>query len=218
MRRPRRHPSRSGGGSGAGSTSPKMPSRAHTKPTRPRRNRWKSVEITERAGSQPPAGMHRNHSAGQHAEADAAEPRRRDHFRKRLRPWEAPDRFDQISIGFRVTRDRAAERRNDVEGIEIVERIEPGHIDSGKFEAEKPAAMPQHAIEFGERDVDPRHVADAERDGTSIEAAAREGQAFGVACREPHAGVKPALRRAFTPDVEHFSVDVANHAPGTGAC
>ena len=36
----------------------------------------------------------------------------------------APDRFDEIAIGLGVARNRAAERRNDVEGIEIVERIE----------------------------------------------------------------------------------------------
>src|SRR5215470_11337380 len=157
-RRPRRHASRSCGGSGAGSTRENMPSRAHTKPTPPRRNRWESAAITERAGSQPPPGMQRNHAAGQQAEARPSEPGRRDHFRKGRRLRKAPDRFHQISVGFRVARDCPAEGRDHIEGIEVVERVQPRHIDAGKFETEKAAAGPQHAEELSKRDIDPRHV------------------------------------------------------------
>src|ERR1700726_1794457 len=132
--RPRRHTTRSCGGNGAGSTRANTPSRAHTKPTRARRNRWESAEITDRPGSQPPARMQRHHAAGQHAVADPAKSRRRDHVGEGLRPREAPDRLDEIAIGFGVARNRATERRNDVEGIEIVERIEPGNIDARKLE------------------------------------------------------------------------------------
>src|SRR6266481_7510151 len=199
MSRPRRHTSRSCGGSGAGSTSPNMPSRAHTKPTLPRRNRWERAAITECAGSQPPAGMQRNHAAGQHAEAYPAESRRCDHVAKGLGLWKAPDRFDQIPIGLGVTCDRAAERRDDVKGVEIIDRIEPGHVDGRKFEAEKPAAGPQYAMELGQRDIDPRHVTDAERDRAGIVAAVRERQAFGIAGRERHAAIEPPLRSALAP-------------------
>src|SRR5258708_23906407 len=142
-----------------------MPSRAHTKPTPARRTTWGSAEITERAGSQPPSGMQRNHAAGQRPEAHPPEPRRRDHFRKGRRLRKAPDRFDQESVGFRVAGDLPAERRDHIEGIEIIEGVEPGHIDAGKFETDKAAAGPHHAEELAERDIDPRHVADAERDG-----------------------------------------------------
>src|SRR5215831_21389916 len=144
--------------------------------------------------------MQRNHTARQHAEAHPAESRRRDHIGESLRLREAPDRFHQISIGASVACYRAAERRDDVKGVEIVERIEPRHIDSGKFKADKAAAMPQHAVELGERDIDPRHIADAERDGASIEAAVRERQTFSIARREYHAVVKPALPGALAPD------------------
>src|SRR5712691_7299084 len=204
MSRPRRHTSRSCGGRGAGSTRENMPSRAHTKPTPARRTKWGSAEITERAGSQPPPGMQRNHAPGQQAEAHLPEPCRCDHFRKGRRFRKAPDRFDQISVGFRIARDRPAERRDYIEGIEIVERIEPGHIDAGKFETEKAAAGPQHAEEFDKRDIDPRHVADAECDGAGTEAPVRERQGFGITRHEAHAAFEPALSGALATDAEHF--------------
>src|SRR5215510_7264236 len=69
MSRARRHTSLSNGGSDTGSTSPNRPSRAHTRPTPPRRNRWDSVEITEHADSQPQPRIQFDHSTGQHAEA-----------------------------------------------------------------------------------------------------------------------------------------------------
>ena len=53
---------------------------------------------------------------------------------------EAADRFDQIAIGLGVAGHRAAERRDDVERIEVVERVEAGNVDGGEFEAEKAAA------------------------------------------------------------------------------
>src|SRR5262249_20986991 len=217
MSRPRRHTSRSCGGSGAGSTSPNMPSRAHTSPTRPRRNKWETAEITERAGSQPPPGMQRNHAARQYTEAYPSEPGRRDHFRKGLGFRKAPDRFDQISVRLGIARDRPAERRDDVERIEIVDRIESGHIDAGKLEAEEAAGRPQHPKELRERDIDPRHIAHAECNGAGIEVAARERQAFGIARHEAHAAVEPALRGALASNGEHFLVDIADRNLGTAA-
>src|SRR5262249_35864195 len=69
MSRPRRHTSLSCGDSDTGSTSPNRPSRAHTTPTPPRRNRWDNIEITEHADSQPQPRIENGHSTGQHAEA-----------------------------------------------------------------------------------------------------------------------------------------------------
>src|SRR5579885_727756 len=143
--------SRIAGGSGAGSTSPNIPSRAHTRPTPPRRIRWEKAEITERAGSQPPPGMKRNHAAGQQAETHPPEPGRRDRFSKGFRLRKAPDRFDKIPVGVGVAGDGLAKRRNDIERIKVVNRIEPRHIDAGKFQTEKTAARPQHAMELGKR-------------------------------------------------------------------
>src|ERR1700730_3001320 len=117
------------GGSGAGSRSPNTPSRANTKPARVRRNTWERAEITDRAGLQPPARMQSHPPAGQDAMAHAAESRTRNHVGKCLRLREAPDRFDQIAIGFRVSRHRAAQRRNDIERIEVVEQVEARHVD-----------------------------------------------------------------------------------------
>src|SRR5262249_37751660 len=214
---PRRHTNRNCAGSGAGSTRPNMPSRAHTRPTLPRRNRWESAEITEPACSQPPPRMQRNHAAGQDAEAYPPESRRCGHFGKGLRLRKAPDRLDQISIRLGVPRDRPAERRDDIEGIEIVDRIEPGHIDAGKFETEKAASRPQYAKDLRKRDFDPRHVADAECDGAGVEVPVRERQAFGIARREAHAVFEPASRGALASNGKHLLVDVANRDAGAGA-
>src|SRR5260370_4370764 len=194
-----------------------MPSRAHTKPTPARRTTWGSAEITERAGSQRPRGMQRTHAAGNRPEAPPPEPRCRDHFRKGRRFWKVPDRFDQISVGFRVADDRPAERWDHVEGIKIVERVEPGHIDVGKFETEKAAAGPQHAEELGKSAIDARHVADAECDGAGIEVPVRKRQALGIARHEAHAAFEPASRGAFATDGKHFLIDVANRDPAARA-
>src|SRR5262249_55530559 len=116
MSRPRRHTSRNAGGNGAGSTSENIPSRAHTRATPPSRTRWESAEITDRAGSQPPSRMERNHAAAQQTEAYLPEPGRGDRLRKGLRFWKAPDRLHQISVRFGIARHRLAKRRNDIEG------------------------------------------------------------------------------------------------------
>src|SRR5712671_636905 len=110
---------RAGSGSGAGSRRPNTPSRANTKPARPSRTRWASAEITAArwTASQPPGGMQRNHAAGEHAVAHPAKARRRDHVGEGLRAREPADGFDEITIRIGIARHRAAERRNDVEGI-----------------------------------------------------------------------------------------------------
>ena len=122
-----------------------------------------------------------------------AKPARPHHLGKCLGPRKAADRFHQIAIGLGVAGDRAAERRDHVERIEIVERVEPGHIDGGEFEAEEAPADPQHAMGFRERRLDARHVADAERDGDGIEAAVGKRQRLGVAFDERDGVVEPAL-------------------------
>ena len=96
------------------------------------------------------------------------------------------DRLDEILVGFGVAGHGAAERRNYLERKQIVEPIEAGNVDGGEFQAQEAAAGLQHAIGFAEREVDPRHVADAERDGVGVEAAIRECQRLGIAFDERH--------------------------------
>src|SRR5262249_46839173 len=81
------------------------------------------------------------------------------------------------------------------------------------FETEKAAPGPQHAEELGKGDIDPRHVADAECDGTGIEVPVRKWQALGIACHEAHAAFEPASAGAFAPNGQHFLVDVAERVP-----
>ena len=101
--------------------------------------------------------------------------------------------FDQIAVGLGIAHDGAAERRHDVEGIKLVQRIEPRHVHIGEFEAEEPPAELQHAVHLGQRHIDARHVADAERDRDRIEALVREWQRLGVGIDEGHHVVEPAL-------------------------
>ena len=176
---------------------PNTPSRANTKPARPRRTRWANAEITaaRRAHSRQP-------------ECNATTPPVRTRWLTRrnpaaaiivgkgLRPRKAADRFDEVAVGVAIARHRAAQRRDDVEGIEVVERIEAGHVDGREFEAEKSPAGPQHAIELAQRDFDPRHVADAEGDGAGVEAAVRKRQRFGIAGGERHRRRRARASRA----------------------
>ena len=122
------------------------------------------------------------------------------HLGKRVRAREAADQFDQIAVGLGIAHDGAAERRHDVEGIELVERIEPGHIHIGELEAEESPAEPEHAVHLGQRHVDARHIADAECDRDRIEAVVREWQRLGVGIDERHHVVEPAFHCALAPD------------------
>ena len=60
--------------------------------------------------------------------------------RKHFRLGKLADRLDQILIGLAVAGDRLADARDHLEGIKLVERVEAGHVDGGKFQAEKTAA------------------------------------------------------------------------------
>src|SRR5262245_14989341 len=102
--------------------------------------------------------MQRHDAAGHALEADAAEASAAHHLGECLRAWEAADRFDQIAIGLAVAGHDAPERRDHIERIEVVERIEPGHVDAREFEAEKAATDPAHPERFFQRRLDAWHV------------------------------------------------------------
>ncbi len=116
--------------------------------------------------------------------------------------------LDQIAIGLGVAGHRPADRRNDVERIKLVGPVEPRHVDVGKFETQEAPADPQHAVRFGQRGVDARHVADAERDGDGVERAVGQRQLFRVAFDEGH--VEPLLIGARPADRKHLGVDVGD--------
>ena len=69
-------------------------------------------------------------------------------------------------------------------------------------------------MNLGERHVDARHVADAERDGDGVEALVGQRQRLGVGFDERD--VVPRLRRALAADREHLGVDVGDGDAGAG--
>src|SRR5690348_8580353 len=214
-----------GSGSGRVSMSASTPSRANTKPARERRRRWERAEITTcpmaprpcRYASQLPARVQRDHAACHRREGGAAEAGRFHHARKRLRLGKFADRLDQILIGLAVAGDRFADARDHLKRIKLVERVEAGHVDRGKFQAKETSADLEHAESLAQRGIDAWHVADTEGDGHAIEAAVGIGKLFGIAPLEGDAIVEPALERAFGADAQHLGIDVADGDAGAGA-
>ena len=103
-------------------------------------------------------------------------------------------------IGLGVAGDHAAELRDDIEGIEIVEGIETGDVDGREFEAEETSADGEHAMCFRERDGNARHIADAERDGDRIERAICKRQRLRVGLEERRGLIEALLgKRAARP-------------------
>src|SRR5712691_7752801 len=95
---------------------------------------------------EPPARMQRDDAATHALERDAAEAGRAHYLGKRIGPRKPADRFDQVAIGLGIADHGTAERRDHVERVEVVERVEARHIDGGELETEEAAAEPQHAI------------------------------------------------------------------------
>ena len=125
--------------------------------------------------------------------------------------------FDEVLIGFGIAGHGAAERRDDAEREQLIDPVEPGHVDGGEFQAQEAAAGPQHAKGFLQREIDLRHVADAERDGVGVEAAIRKGQRLGIALDETNAVVEMLRGRAVAADLEHIDIDVADGGAKAGA-
>src|SRR5215218_6574135 len=87
---------------------------------RTRKRRGPAARCESPQKSQTPARMQRHDAAG---EAFPLHPRKAgvaDHLGKLIGPGELPDRFDEVLIGFRITRHGAAERRDHLERKEIV--------------------------------------------------------------------------------------------------
>src|SRR5215218_1839055 len=176
MTRATRNNRRADGGSTYGSTSASAPSRASTKPARRLRARWTMPPIT----SDLPARVDGDDAARHGAMGHAPEARLPDHARKGGTGREAADRLDEVAIRLGVPGDDAAQRRDDVEGIGVVERVEPGHVDIRELEAQEVAAAPEHAIRFRQRGFDARHVADAERDRVAVISVVAKRRRLGI--------------------------------------
>src|SRR6185437_15390137 len=69
---------------------------------------------------------------------------------------------------------------------------------------------PKHAEGLAERNVDPRHVANAEGDGVCVDGAVRKGKRLCVAFNEGYTVVEMLCRGAFAPDAKHVRIDVAD--------
>src|ERR1044072_8184747 len=180
-------------------------------PARVSRARWEIAEITqtdpEPRPAQPPTGMQRDDSAGEALERHAAEARAADHLGEFLGLGKLTDRFDEIAIGLGIASHRAADLRNHVERIEIVEPVEARHVDRRKLQAEEMPAELQHAMDLTKRRFDPRHVADAERDGDGVEALVQKRQRLGIGFDE--LDIAMGLFSALAADRKHLGVDVA---------
>ena len=75
---------------------------------------------------------------------------------------------------------RASGRAASLQGIGIVEPLQPGQRQAGEFEAEKAAAGPQHAPRLAQHGGDIGAVADAEGNGDGIEDVRLEGELMPV--------------------------------------
>src|ERR1700688_4132053 len=159
--------------------------------------------------SQTPARMQRHDAARKALPIDPREACRTDHLGKGIGLWKFTDRFHKVLIGFGVAGHGAAERWNQLERKQLVNPIEAGHIDGGKFQAQKFAARLEHAKRFAQRQIDPWHVADAECDGVGVEAAIGECQRLGIALDERYPVVEMPRCRALAADTQHIGVDVA---------
>src|SRR4051794_24425295 len=118
--------------------------------------------------------------------ADAREAGGADHPAERLRFWKFADRLDEVAIGLAIAGHRLTELGYDLEREQLIEPVEAGHVDAGEFQAEESAAGPQHAMRLAQRQIDTRHVANAERDRAGIEVPVGQRQRLGVALDEGH--------------------------------
>jgi len=143
--------------------------------------------------------------------------RRTNHVGEYGRLGKFADGFHEIPIGLSVARHHAAEWRDHIEGEQVVEPVEPRHLDGREFQAEKTPSRPQHTKRLLQREIDSRHVADAKGDGVAVEVPVGKGQRFRIAFDKADAVVELLGDRAFAPDMEHVLIDVADGCLKSGA-
>ena len=130
---------RAGSGSRAVSISANTPSRANTKPAWPDGRDGRCAAGPRHGRSAAVSQSRQPECSCDDAAGHAAvnETRRKpapsaSSSANTVGPRKAANRFHQIAIGLGVAGDRAPERRDHVERVEIVEPVEPGHIDRRK--------------------------------------------------------------------------------------
>src|SRR5262245_32067835 len=201
--------SASGPGKLASSGRTRAPDQASTAPALVKRAILAIALITP-ASSQPPGGMDRGNPATQIAVPNPLEARILDQMHEVFLIGEAADALDEIAVGGAVAGDEPAESGYGIKGIGVIEPVEQGHLDGGKFEAEEAAAGLQHAERFLERRLEMGEVPHAEGDGVGIEARLGEGQGFGIAAHEAEL-CSPCPHPT---GLDHLGADVADRGRG----
>src|SRR5690554_3585959 len=79
-----------------------------------------------------------------------------------------------------------------------------------ELEAEKATARLQHPPGLSQGFVDPRHIAQAERDRVSIEAAIGERELLGISTHPPQALEPPTVERSIPSHLQHILCQVAD--------
>mmetsp|Transcript_22263 Transcript_22263/g.57035 ORF Transcript_22263/g.57035 Transcript_22263/m.57035 type:complete len:295 (+) Transcript_22263:413-1297(+) len=157
------------------------------------------------------AGVDGDDAAGEVLVARAREAGRLDHGLKLLLRRKLPDALHEVLVAVPVVGHRGAHRRDDVEGVGVIELAQAGHRDARKLQHKQPAAGAQHAVRLRQRGALVRHVADPKGDGVAVHGAVLVGQRLRVALHpgEVRARVAQPLRppRAL---LQHRPVDVAH--------
>ncbi len=115
------------------------------------------------------------------------------------------DRLREIAIAGGILGHGLAHARQNLEGIEVVERRQR-FPDLGELQHHQPATRLEHAPHLAQGGLLVGHVAQAEGDRDQIEIVVREGQLLGIALchRQHHAFVEQTVAA----DAEHGTVDV----------
>ena len=91
------------------------------------------------------------------------------------------DGLGEVLVAVAVVGEQLAEARQDLERVEVVDRLEPVGSDFGELQHAGLAADLEHAVHLAQRGVLVGDVAQAEGDGDQIETGIRERQLLGVA-------------------------------------
>src|SRR5580692_12732920 len=147
--------------------------------------------------------MQRDHAPSHPLKRDSRKTGNAHHLRKYIRTGEAANGLHEVAVGRRIAGDHAPKRRNDLERVGVVQPIKARNIDGGEFKAEKSAADAQHAIDLGERQLNPRDIANTECDGDGIIASVTKRQHLAATLNESY--TVTALGRPCPSDLEHLA-------------
>jgi hypothetical protein len=84
--------------------------------------------------------MERSDAPRQIAEFDLVETGSADHLGEFALPRETSDTFDEIGVGIAVTGDHLAQERDELEAVEIVERLKERVYFGREFQTQKASA------------------------------------------------------------------------------